>query len=112
MSFLYPRTVSVKRQVPASGVGALGGYGGETLATESVIMTGLSASIQSSSNAARSELLPGSARGSSWTIFLHAKLGSITERDTVVDDLGKRYQVTSAYYNSLGYKLTADLLDT
>lgn len=111
MSFLYPRTVSIKRQTSVSGVGALG-YGGETLATESFVATGLRAAIQSSSNAARSELLPGSARGSSWYIFVRAKLGSITERDVVVDDLGKRYQVTSAYYNSLGYKLTADLLDT
>lgn len=48
-----------------------------------------------------------------WYIFVPrhaAHLGSITERDILTDDLGKRYQVIAAYWNSLGFRIACELL--
>ena len=117
MSFLYPRTVSVARYTPKTGVGYQG-YEGHTQDSEPVtLITDLPASIQLKSVSGAPEVklptdvskrtyyricIPGSA----------ASLGDIMENDVIIDDLGLRYQVTSPYWNSLGYQLICERLVT
>jgi hypothetical protein len=115
MSFLYPRTVSIHRPTPNTGAGALG-YSGETAANETVVLTGLPASIQH--RGARGKApgnLPADAQsGADWYVFIpaaNAALGTIAERDIVVDDIGKRYQVIAAYASPLGHRLAVTLLE-
>lgn len=114
MNFIYPRIISIRRPNPQTGVGAIG-YGGVTTAAETVILTGLPASIQALTGK-RGELdLPAAAYSQSqWKIFLPrnaAGLGSILSRDIVVDDAGERYQIFASYWNSLGFQLRALLLE-
>lgn len=114
MSFLYPRTVTVRRPNPQTGTGAIG-YGGETAANETALLFGQAfpASIQHRSGKGKQGgSLPADAPSrADWYIFIRApNNGDITENDIIVDDLGKRYQVIAAYWNSLGYRVSAELL--
>lgn len=124
--FIYPRTVSIYRfkiqdaddggspvtLLPYSGVTS-----GTTDATgEDLILSNLPASIQYRGvERARGETLPTSTPApGDWVIFIpkkYATLGQITERDIAVDDLGKRYEVVAAWWDSLGYNLRSKLLD-
>ncbi len=115
MSFLYPRTVSVRRPASIAGVGAVA-YSGETETNESTpfFSKTFPAAIQHrSGRGGRMGDLPGDAiTRSDFYIFLRSpNLGDITERDIIVDDLGKRYQVIASYWNSLGYRISATLLE-
>ena len=112
---LYPRTVSIRRQQEQTG-GGVKPYAGEIPADETVVASGLPASIQFQrlSGAPDAKVPSDAYNRAGWNIFVpmaSASLGEITELDVVVDDLGKRYQVTAAYWNSLGYKIAAELLE-
>lgn len=114
MSFLYPRLIDVHRPNVSSGAGAQP-YQGVTAANESVLATGLPASIQhrSGKGAGNTGLPADAPKKADWYIFIPASaaaLGSISENDIIVDDLSKRYQVIAAYWNSLGFRLAAELL--
>jgi hypothetical protein len=115
VSFLYPRTVTIRRPNPpaTAAIGALA-YQGVTAANETVILTGLPASIQHASGKGQHGYLPSDAsHKADWYVYIPAAaapLGAIAERDIVVDDLGKRYQVAAAYWNSLGHRLFVELL--
>jgi hypothetical protein len=114
MSFLYPRTVAAHRPAAQTGGGLLG-YGGQSQATETVVATGLPASIQERREGSNNPVgLPSDATRPSWYIFIprgFADLGTILAADVIVDDLGTRYQVDSPYWDSLGYRLTVRTLD-
>jgi hypothetical protein len=91
-------------------------YGGITETNEKIIASGLPASIQQDRQ--RGTPLgrtPSDAPSrSGWVVFVpsnEAALGLVTERDIIVDDLGKRYMVIAAYWNSLGYKFITELLE-
>lgn len=116
MSFIYPRTVSVTRPNNQTGIGAQG-YGGVTAGNESRVAgaQGLPASIQAKRYRGRPEgKTPTDAPNvTQYEIFIplpNSTIGLIDERDIVTDDLAKRYVVTSAYWNSLGYRLGTELL--
>lgn len=114
MSFLYPRLVSIRRPNPQTGTGAIG-YGGETAANETALFAGTkyAASIQHRSGKGKQGgMLPADAPSrADWYIFIRMpNLGDITENDIIVDDLGKRYQTIAAYWNSLGFRVSAELL--
>lgn len=114
MSFVYPRTVAVTRPTQEAGIGAVG-YGGQMPGTEDPVATDLPASIQFRKAHGGNEAgLPGDAGRSGWRILIPkgaAALGLIQARDIVTDDLGDRYQVAGAYWNSLGYNLSAERLE-
>lgn len=118
MSFLYPRTIEIRRiKTVAGSSDAVGdvGYSGEVDSTtdpngEQVLFTGISCSIQADS--------PGRPRGSSlptdptshprWKVFIPGALvpkGAIRDRDILVDDESYRYQVIQAYWTPLGYSM-------
>lgn len=119
MSFLFPRTISITRPEapdddPDSDVG-LQPYQGVRTDTEEPIASGVPASIQLSGMGKNAgEDLPNDALSpSEWRIFIpKAALakGTVSERDIVTDDLGKRYQVSAAYWHPMGHSMRASLL--
>ena len=111
MSFLYPRTIVVKRPTQAAGVGNLGHIGVQ-ISEEVVIVSGISASIQLASsgrNSGQSGLIPADSPGPiKWSILIAASdvanlffMGiELLERDVIYDDLispqdpnGRRFQI-------------------
>lgn len=115
MSFIYPRTIDVHRPNSTPGEAGAVAYQGETAANESVLLQQLGASIQHRSGKGSGNTgLPADApKKADWYIFIpscDASLGSISENDIIIDDLGKRYQIIAAYWNSLGYRIAAELL--
>ena len=126
MSFLYPRTVSFSRptitpptQVGDQGYEAQRGAADATPESgDDVALAGLAnlkCSIQlDRQGQANPTNLPTDVREALWRIFIpgrSAALGQITEHDIATDDLGKRYDVVSAYWDSLGYQIKARLLE-
>ncbi|GGH14813.1 hypothetical protein GCM10007036_14370 [Alsobacter metallidurans] len=114
MSFIYPRTISVRRPSAPSGRGAVG-YQGLQASDESVIASGLAASIQESGTASRTDAgLPADAFSSTiWRIFIpQLPDGQLRNRDIIVDDQGRRFQVVAAYWNSLGYNARCHIMET
>jgi hypothetical protein len=101
-NFLYPRTISVSRPNPNTGVGAQP-YGALQETNETTIATGISAKVQIDRQGTKpTTALPGDAAGDSiWNIIFKASLGLVQDRDVITDDLGKRYQVISAYWGPL-----------
>jgi len=111
MSFLYPRTISISRPTQPTGVGAVG-YGGELPATETAVASGVAASIQQKKEGRPPPAgLPGDARMTLWRIFFNLPNGTVADRDIIADDLGIRYQVQAAYWNSLGYNCLCERLE-
>lgn len=113
MSFMYPRTITITRPATTSGVGAIG-YQGLDPTNETIVQSGVPANIQRTENLRKlDENLPGDvARGSAWQIFFKLPNGTVLDRDIITDDLNVRYQVTAAYWNSLGYNALCERLQT
>jgi hypothetical protein len=119
VSFLYPRTIAVHRPGAVATPGSsnvatlVTGYSGETIAAETVIYSGLPASIQYKDRDIRptSPLPADTSRPGGWHVYIplsaNVPNGGITENDVVVDDTvpPRRYQVEAAYNNPLGWKL-------
>ncbi len=114
MSFIYPRMISIARPGAQSGVGPQG-YGGQTRTSETVVVSGLPASIQQQRQGSPNPTgLPGDATVPLWSIYIPlttCALGTIKARDIVTDDVGARYQVLAPGWDSLGYRLTARTLE-
>jgi hypothetical protein len=111
---VYPRIVTIHRPNANNAPGDRG-YSGLTKAAETVVASNLSASIQLRSRGGEPDAsVPADAYGrASWNIFIPVAviaIGTVTENDVIVDDLGKRYQVAGAEWSPLGYNITADLL--
>lgn len=110
MSFIYPRTIAITRPVENLAVG-IQPYSGVQQATETPVVSGIPASVQAASGSARPRGgdLPASPPAPiQWNVFIpRGKVanGIIQDRDVVTDDLGDRYQVSAAYWNSMGWKL-------
>lgn len=116
MSFMYPRTISVYRPAPLVGLGPVA-YGGVSHTPGTLIKAGMAANIQFKRAGGTPDTgLPSDPAGGagSWRIFLDrriATLGLILDRDIIIDDLGQRYVVVAAYWNSMGYAIIANILE-
>lgn len=113
-SFLYPRTISVRRPNSSSVVGVQS-YSGVTETNETVIATGLRANFkQARARGAPDAGVPADApdRIVYWISIpkVDAALGTIETRDIIVDDLGTRYVVSGNGWGSFGYRLYAEEL--
>lgn len=113
---IYPRTISVQRQNLQSAGGGIKPYAGNTPDNEIAIAAGLPASIQQRRERGTPEghVPSDMPTRTGWWVFVPASaaaLGTITERDIVIDDLGKRYDVVGAYWNASGYRLLTELLE-
>ncbi|MGC8703720.1 MAG: hypothetical protein ACP5RV_12445 [Thiomonas sp.] len=112
MSFLYPQTITISRPTGQSQIGATG-YAGEVAGTETVILSGVPASIQAKKevNAPLAGLPTDAARRGFWNVLFRAPLGALKDRDIITDDQGIRYQVTAAYWTPLGYSALCERLE-
>ncbi len=116
MSFMYPRVVTLSRPILATGIG-LGTYSGLLPAQEDIIAAGIPANIQEISYSGKTlTATPSDATGKTmWNIFIPLSalaIGVAQDRDIFTDDLGSRYQVTAAYWNSLGYRAVCERLES
>jgi len=113
MSFLFPQTITISRPAGQTQVGAVG-YGGEIPGTETVVLSGVPASIQAKKEIGLplSELPAAAARRTFWNVLFRAPLGTLKDRDIITDDQGVRYQVTAAYWTPLGYSALCERLES
>ena len=108
MSFLYPRTCTISRPVPAQGSGGVQGYGGRTQerGVATVIADGVPCSIQARREGTRNPPgLPADATKASWRIFMPLGAvsdGQVRDTDVITDDLGRTFGVLADYTNSMG----------
>lgn len=124
MSFLYPRIVTISRpNTPAeSATAGVQPFQEFTLADETVIASGLAASIQFDRRGEKPKgNLPGDAsKSGSWIVFISIGIAnaagltaatSIIVRDFITDDAGVRYQVSDPYWTPLGWNIKVDRLE-
>jgi hypothetical protein len=112
---LFDRIISIRRPTKPTTVGAIG-YQGLQPVRETVILSGITASIQFQPK--RERPLGGTpsdpASTAQWHIYIpsgFAVAGQIVERDVVADDLGRRFAVFAAWPTALGFVLAAELLE-
>lgn len=115
MSFLFEHVVSIRRPAhQASGAGKQG-YGGIDAAETDLIAEGVPASVQAKGTGrANPAGLPADASPFRWQIVIeagHVDAGVIQDRDIVIDNLGRRFQVSADYSHSLGWTLQAEKLE-
>jgi hypothetical protein len=117
--FLFPHTIRVTRpEAPTAVVPTAVGkqpYQGVRADTEAPTLFEVPASIQySATGRAKGADLPSDTPSLTvWRIMTPRGLlerNAITERDVVIDELGRRFQVNAAYWTSLGYSMRATLL--
>jgi hypothetical protein len=116
VTFLYPRTIAITRPNSELGPGDQGYLGENTGDGDTVIATGIPASIQSSRE--RGTPLgktPSDAETKSqWNIYIPlaaVAVGTIRDRDIATDDLGRKFKVTASDPTSLGYRLRCEMLE-
>lgn len=103
------RVVTVYRPQQQPGVGAVG-YGGNTAANETAIITAFPASVLQGTKGENGDVkLPGDVRNAWWSILLPNIPGAVYLRsdDVIVDEFARRYTVSSAEQTDLGWRLTA-----
>ncbi len=110
MSFLYDRIITITRAESQTGAG-LQEYGGDVPADETVVAGAIAASVQARRMGRGNEPnLPLDGAKAEWRIYFRAPVGTapalqIMDRDFVTDDLGRRFQVTSAFPGPFGFSL-------
>lgn len=107
------RTINVLRPQQQTGLGAVG-YGGDTDANETALMTAWPASVLQGTKGEKGEVsLPGDTRSPWWAILLPAVAGvTLRTSDIVTDDLSRRYVISSAELTDLGWRITAQQAQT
>lgn len=113
MSFLYPRTISVRRPNTNTAAGAQP-YSGVQPINENVIVAGIAAHIEAAKGGAASPAgLPADTKSEPiFLVIFKIALGVVLDRDIIVDDLGFRYQVISSDWGPLVNTCTTKKLET
>jgi hypothetical protein len=123
MSSLYPHTIQVNRPNSVSPAVASPPsvrtlpYSGLTPAQETLLFYNLPARIQYKSGGARADnKVPGDVPPAMWTIGIPVSAGlvygDIRNRDIIIDEIGRRYQVDNDYFTAFfGYQLSCTLLE-
>jgi hypothetical protein len=100
------RVVSIYRPQAQNAFG-LGGYGGNTAANETLLVAGRPCSILQGTKGEKSDgNLPSDTRSPWWQILLPYAGVDLTYDDIIVDDLGRRYVISSPELSDLGWRLT------
>jgi hypothetical protein len=103
------RVVTIYRPKRQTNVG-LGGYGGTTDTNMLTFVKGRPCSILQGTKGEKSEAaLPGDTRSPWVIILLPAAGGTIRPDDVMIDDLGRRYVVSSPELTDLGWRITAQM---
>lgn len=102
------RTINLLRPQQLTGTGTVG-YGGDTVANETVLMTGWPASVLQGTKGEKGETdLPGDVRNPWWAVLLPYSAGiTLRTGDVIADDLNRRYIISSAELTDLGWRLTS-----
>jgi hypothetical protein len=104
------RTATLSRVQAQTYVGA-GGYGGMTGNNETAYASGVPCSILQGTKGEKNDAgLPGDTRLPWWQILMPAQAGTVEYGDLIVDDLGRRYVVSSPELTDLGYRITAAMV--
>lgn len=111
MSFLYPNTITIQREIqnPVAGVA---GYGGLQPANITTIGSGLAASVQLQKTIGKNPVeLPGdSIRMGNWLVYVRTTI-QIYDRDIIVSNNGQRFIVNAAYQSPLQWELYCEILE-
>ncbi|HZQ41357.1 MAG TPA: hypothetical protein VFA87_11200 [Rhizomicrobium sp.] len=114
-SFLYPRTIKITRPGAQTGVGFNPAYAAEQQAEETKIACNIPASIQARSSGGRNPVgLPGDSAMNMWRVLTPLGAladGQVKNRDLIYDDLGRKFQVSADYTNSLGADFIVERLE-
>ena len=107
------RTINILRPQQETGIGAQG-YGGDTDANETALMTAWPASVLQGSKGDKIEMaLPGDTRSPAWAILMPYYTGIILRSaDIITDDLARRYVISSAELTDLGWRIQAMQVQT
>ena len=102
------RTVSVYRPQQQTGIGAQG-YGGDTDANETLLMQAWPASVLQGPKGEKSEAhLPGDTKNAWAAVLMPAFTGVVLRSDDIlIDDLARRFVLSSVELTDLGYRMTA-----
>lgn len=102
------RTINLLRPQQLTGTGTVG-YGGDTVANETVLMTGWPASILQGTKGEKGDTdLPGDVRNPWWAVLFPYSPGvALRTGDIITDDLMRRYIISSAELTDLGWRLTS-----
>jgi hypothetical protein len=102
------RTLTISRAGQSAAVGELS-YGADTAATETVLMAGWPASVLQGTKGEKNDVgLPGDVRTPWFAILLPAWPGvNLRTSDVITDEIGGRYDISSAELTDLGWRLTA-----
>lgn len=105
--FIYPRTISITRPGAQSStaVGPQGQAPSSQRSLETSVASGIQASIQAKSGGNSPVGLPADGKQAFWRVLTPKKAltaGQVQDRDIIVDDLGRRFQVLADYTNSMG----------
>ncbi len=102
------RVVSVLRVGMDAGVG-LGGWAGDTAATEVPLMQGWPASILQGAKGETNDVkLPGDVKTPWWAILMPAYPGVVFRTSDIIrDELGRKYVISSAELTDMGWRITA-----
>ena len=103
--------------VDATPAAGLADYQHRDADAETLVASNVPASIQLQRLGNRPlEMLPADTPGKpTWYVFIPLNAlpqGAVRTDDTIVDDLGVRYQVAGPYWDSLGHKLLVQILRT
>lgn len=107
------RVASFYRQQQQTGVGALP-YGGTTLANETLLAAGWPCSILQGAKGEKSAVnLPGDIRNPWFSVLVPAMAGVVLRTtDLIMDDLSRRYEISSAELTDLGWRCTVAQVQT
>ena len=107
------RVVSFARPQQQTGVGALG-YGGTTAANETILATAWPCSILLDDKKYKSSVdLPGDVHDPWWSIIAPAIPGvTFRNGDIMTDDLSRKYVIGNAELTDLGWRITAQQVQT
>lgn len=102
------RTISALRPQQQTAVGQVG-YGGDIDATETPLMVGWPASVLQGTKGEKADaILPGDTRNPWWSILFPAFPGVVLRSsDVLIDDIDRRYVISSAELTDLGWRITA-----
>jgi hypothetical protein len=103
------RIASLSSVAADNSVGAQG-YSGMTDANEAAYATGVPCSILQGTKGEKGDVgLPADTRTPWWNVLMPASVGAVNYGDLIIDDLNRRYIVSSAELTDMGYRLTAML---
>lgn len=85
-------------------------YNGMTSLNQIAYATAVPCSILQGTKGEKNETsLAADTRLPWWTVLMPASVGDVRYGDLIIDDLGRRYLVSSAELSDLGYRITASL---